>query len=233
MSHKRTDIDCCVYVQAVGTEIEKAQTHLNAWATTGSDDELTLAWEHYLAIFRVAHKLKETTRSIDLSQASPRLLECRDLELAIPGQYRPGHPVVAIRSVHSILPVISSKQKPRKCTMTGSDGKEYTYLLKGHEDLRQDERVMQLFGLMNTFLGSDRECARQSLQIVRYAVMPLSPDSGLIEWVPDCDTLHALIKVRNRASRMLRCDSACARLSLQIVSCASLLMSQSGFHAKL
>ena len=32
----------------------------------------------------------------------------------------------------------------------GSDGREYVFLLKGHEDLRQDERVMQLFGLVDT-----------------------------------------------------------------------------------
>ena len=31
-------------------------------------------------------------------------------------------------------------------------------------------------------------------QIVRYNVIPLSPVSGLIEWVPDCDTLHGLIR---------------------------------------
>lgn len=29
------------------------------------------------------------------------------------------------------------------------------FLLKGHEDLRQDERVMQLFGLVNTLLLND------------------------------------------------------------------------------
>jgi FKBP12-rapamycin complex-associated protein len=27
--------------------------------------------------------------------------------------------------------------------------------LKGHEDIRQDERVMQLFGLVNTLLAID------------------------------------------------------------------------------
>jgi hypothetical protein len=39
--------------------------------------------------------------------------------------------------------VINSKQRPRKLTIYGSDGHEYQFLLKGHEDLRQDERVMQ------------------------------------------------------------------------------------------
>lgn len=33
--------------------------------------------------------------------------------------------------------VISSKQRPRKLLMTGADGVEYAFLLKGHEDLRQ------------------------------------------------------------------------------------------------
>lgn len=37
----------------------------------------------------------------------------------------------------------------------GDDGREYIFLLKGHEDTRQDERVMQLFGLVNTLLATD------------------------------------------------------------------------------
>jgi FKBP12-rapamycin complex-associated protein len=36
------------------------------------------------------------------------------------------------------------------------DGKVYNFLLKGREDLRQDERVMQLFGLVNNLLQNDR-----------------------------------------------------------------------------
>jgi len=52
---------------------------------------------------------------------------------------------------------------------------------------------MQLFGLVNTLLASDRETSKSHLVIQRYAVIPLSPNSGLIGWVPHCDTLHALI----------------------------------------
>lgn len=32
------------------------------------------------------------------------------------------------------------------------------------------------------------------MEIARYAVVPLSPNSGLIGWVPNCDTLHALVR---------------------------------------
>lgn len=75
-----------------------------------------------------------------------------------------------------------------------ADGVPYLYLLKGKEDLRQDERVMQLFGLINALLQEERPTARVNLSIRRFAVMPLSNNSGLIGWVPNCDTMHKLIK---------------------------------------
>lgn len=53
---------------------------------------------------------------------------------------------------------------------------------------------MQLFGLVNSLLAADRQTAERDLSIARYAVIPLSPNSGLIGWVPNCDTLHALIR---------------------------------------
>jgi FKBP12-rapamycin complex-associated protein len=39
------------------------------------------------------------------------------------------------------------------------------FLLKGHEDLRQDERVMQLFSLVNTLLLNDPDTFRRNLTI--------------------------------------------------------------------
>ena len=53
-------------------------------------------------------------------------------------------PVVTIASFAPELVVITSKQRPRKLTIHGSDGEDHAFLLKGHEDLRQDERVMQV-----------------------------------------------------------------------------------------
>lgn len=94
----------------------------------------------------------------------------------------------------TVVQVINSKQRPRKLTIYGNDGSEYQFLLKGHEDLRQDERVMQLFGLVNNLLTADRNTAERNLSIARFAVIPLSPNSGLIGWVRNCDTLHALIR---------------------------------------
>ena len=118
---------------------------------------------------------------LELQYVSPKLLVCRDLELAVPGTYQAAAPVVCIRSLARTMVVIPSKQRPRKLTILGSDGSEHTFLLKGHEDLRQDERVMQLFGLVNALLASTDDGARLDLGIQRYSVVPLSTNSGLIE----------------------------------------------------
>ena len=97
------------------------------------------------------------------------------------------------------MQVISSKQRPRKITLYGSDGVKYAFLLKGHEDLRQDERVMQLFGLVNELLAQHKNNAEvdvsrvDDLTLQRYAVVPLTENIGVIGWVEGCDTLHSLV----------------------------------------
>jgi len=87
--------------------------------------------------------------------------------------------------------------------LKGSDGVSYTYVLKGHEDLRQDERCMQLFGLVNTLLATDSECFKRHLNIQRYPVIPLSQNSGLLGWVPNSDTLHVLIREYRESRKIL------------------------------
>lgn len=54
--------------------------------------------------------------------------------------------------------------------------------------------LFQLFGLVNTLLENSRKTSEKDLSIQRYSVIPLSPNSGLIGWVPNCDTLHHLIR---------------------------------------
>ena len=138
-----------------------------------------------------------------MRNVSPRLLDPRHLELAVPGTYQPGHPIVSIALFSPTIQVITSKQRPRKITIKGNDGKDYMFLLKGHEDLRQDERGMQLLGLVNTLLAADPETSTKSLEVPRYAVIPLAPNSGLIGWVPHSDTMHALIREYREQRKIL------------------------------
>ncbi|KAL2490207.1 Serine/threonine-protein kinase TOR [Abeliophyllum distichum] len=182
------------FIQAYRHELLEAYECCMKYRRTGKDAELNQAWDLYYHVFRRIDKHLQNLTTLDLQSVSPELLECRDLELAVPGTYKADSPVVTIASFAPQLSVIASKQRPRRLTILGSDGEEYTFLLKGHEDLRQDERVMQLFGLVNTLLENSRKTAEKDLSIQRYAVIPLSPNSGLIEWVPNCDTLYDLIR---------------------------------------
>ncbi|KAF5809366.1 putative non-specific serine/threonine protein kinase [Helianthus annuus] len=182
------------FIQTYHHELLEAYECCMEYKKSGKDAELTRAWDLYYHVFRRIDKQLQSLTTLDLQSVSPELVECRDLELAVPGTYRADSPVVTIASFAPQLVVITSKQRPRKLTIHGSDGEDYAFLLKGHEDLRQDERVMQLFGLVNTLLENSRKTSEKDLSIQRYEVIPLSPNSGLIGWVPNCDTLHQLIR---------------------------------------
>lgn len=182
------------FQQAFGRDLQQAYDWCKQFQQTGNTNHITQAWDLYYLVFKRIAKQLPLLTSLELKYVSPKLEVCHDLELAVPGSYAPHKPIIRIERVKSNLQVITSKQRPRKLCIKGSDGKEYMFLLKGHEDLRQDERVMQLFGLVNTLLVNEPETSGRNLTIQRYAVIPLSTNSGLIGWVPHCDTLHTLIK---------------------------------------
>ena len=166
------------FVGAHAAELHAALAHCREFKVTGAEPELQCAWERFYSVLRhLARELHEA-RTLQLNNVSPALLEATELELAVPGTYRADREVVAIRRFSPAVKVMSSKQRPRRLAVLGSDGAEYTFLLKGHEDLRQDERVMQLFGLVNTLLDASERCARLDLAIQRYSVVPLSTNSG-------------------------------------------------------
>ncbi|HLD77558.1 MAG TPA: hypothetical protein VJB16_00880, partial [archaeon] len=183
------------FIQAFGRDLQEAQQWCAKYKAGGKAADLNQAWDLYYHVFRRINKQLPQMTSLELQYCSPKLLEASDLELAVPGSYEAQRDaVVRIRSFAPTLAVISSKQRPRKLVMSGSNGHEYGFLLKGHEDLRQDERVMQLFGLINALLAHDREGGHRNLSIQRYPIVPLSPNSGLLCWVPNHDTLHSLIR---------------------------------------
>ena len=189
--------------QTFGANLKDALEWCMKYTRSKNQADLDQAWDLYYLVFRKINKQLPQLTTIDLEQASPKLRLAKDLELAVPGTYVSGEKIIRIASFSPALNVITSKQRPRKLSIKGSDGKEYQYLLKGHEDLRQDERVMQLFGLVNTLLVSDAETSKRHLNITQYPVIPLSHISGLIGWVPNTDTLHTLIRDYREGRKIL------------------------------
>lgn len=119
---------------------------------------------YYNVFKRITVQLRHLN-SLDLNYVAPNLAVAKNLVLCVPGTYDPNGRLIRISSIDPVLQVILSKQRPRKLTMRGDDEQEYVFLLKGHEDPRQDERVMQLFGLINSLILKDPDTSRRDLTI--------------------------------------------------------------------
>ncbi|CAI5736118.1 unnamed protein product [Peronospora destructor] len=190
------------FFQAFARDLHYAKEWTNVYERTKSLDDLNQAWDIYYSVFSKIRKQLANLSTLELANVGPKLLSVRNLTLAVPGTYKAGAPIVRIQSFDTKVTVLTSKQRPRKVSINGSDGKAYPFLLKGHEDLRQDERVMQLFGVINSLLSNDSDTSKRNLGIQRYSVLPLSHTSGLIGWVPNCDTLHQLIRDYREARKI-------------------------------
>ncbi|KAH8170261.1 FAT domain-containing protein [Sarocladium implicatum] len=190
------------FAQAFGRDLKEAHDWCRQYETSKDVNDLNQAWDLYYQVFRrISRQLPQVT-SLELTYCSEKLLAAKDLDLAVPGTYKSGQPIVKIKSFETTFSVINSKQRPRKLNINGNDGVSYAFL-KGHEDIRQDERVMQLFGLCNTLLANDSECYKRHLNIQRYPAIPLSQNSGLLGWVPNSDTLHVLIREYRESRKIL------------------------------
>ena len=161
------------------------------------------AWDIYLNVFKRIGSKYQSVQFYELRNVAPKLLGSENLKIAVPGTFRCGRKITRIAKFSQVLPVYSSKQHPRKLCMMGDDGREYVFLLKGHEDTRQDERVMQLFGLVNTLIAADPRTSKKDLTIRRYPVIPLSHMAGLIGMVPNVDTLNQLIREHRSSSNII------------------------------
>lgn len=191
------------FAQTFGRDLQEAREWCLTYQNSGDVGDLNQAWDLYYQVFRRIARQLPQLNNLELAYVSPRLQHAVDLDLAVPGTYHSGKPIIGILSFDSNFSVINSKQRPRKLSMNGSDGTPYAFLLKGHEDIRQDERVMQLFGLCNTLLANDSESYKRHLNIQRFPAIPLSQSSGLLGWVPNSDTLHVLIREYRESRKIL------------------------------
>ncbi|KAL9245034.1 hypothetical protein vseg_018733 [Gypsophila vaccaria] len=102
--------------------------------------------------------------------------------------------IVTIASFSEQVTILSTKTKPKKLVILGSDGGKYTYLLKGREDLRLDARIMQLLQAVNSFIHSYPETRSRSIGIRYYSVTPISGRAGLIQWVDNVVSVYSTFK---------------------------------------
>ena len=110
---------CYAVIDAHGEELEQASGHCEAYRQHANRAELHAAWDIYYNVFRRISKQIAKLTVLELQHVSPKLLEARDLELAVPGTYQADQPVASIRSFAPSMTVIASKQRPRKLLIHG------------------------------------------------------------------------------------------------------------------
>ncbi|XP_042558922.1 serine/threonine-protein kinase ATR [Clupea harengus] len=104
----------------------------------------------------------------------------------------PGH-WAYLAGFDDAVEILASLQKPKKICLNGSDGKSYTMMCKPKDDLRKDCRLMEFNCLINKCLRKDAESRRRDLHMRTYAVIPLSEECGLIEWVNNTAGLRHIL----------------------------------------
>ncbi|OQV17014.1 Serine/threonine-protein kinase atr [Hypsibius exemplaris] len=114
------------------------------------------------------------------------------------GDYSPDYQAFApilptIVEFGDLFTIVPSLQKPKRLTILDSTGIIHHILLKPKDDLRKDSRFMELVGMVNKFLRENSEARRRQLRIRTYSVVPLNEECGIIEWVPNIQTLRSIL----------------------------------------
>lgn len=164
--------------------------------------------------------INKKMNAVQLFQGSERIskysewldnLDCNEFYqtkhfIEIPGQYENclfnQEPInqrnVKIASVKKVCLVLGSIRRPKKITIHGSNEKDYFLLIKGGEDLRLDQRVQQLFAIMNRIFAEDPACENRGLNLKTFGVVPMSNRLGCFEWVDHTEPLKALISKEHK-----------------------------------
>eukprot|EP01155_Anaeramoeba_flamelloides_P010613 Anaeramoba_flamelloidesa325894_113.p1 GENE.a325894_113~~a325894_113.p1 ORF type:complete len:915 (+),score=279.52 a325894_113:361-3105(+) len=112
--------------------------------------------------------------------------------IEIPGQYdgnfqeskkpNPDDHIKILNFDQELL-TMSSMRLPKRIIIHGNDEIEYPFLVKGGEDLRLDQRIEQLFEVINYLMIADPKCSQRRLSIKSYKVIPFTTKVGIIEWL--------------------------------------------------
>lgn len=104
---------------------------------------------------------------------------------------------------------MSGLSLPKIANIILSDGTTHRVLFKsGTDDLRQDSIMEQVFEKVNNIFNTDRETRKRNLRVRTYKAVPLGPQAGMIEFVPNSEALIDIIKPYHNALDKMKADKA-------------------------
>lgn len=182
----------------------RAETHNERWFqrhfTSHIEDTLTALRQPFQADrysenwtkFRTFYDLLQSQsrarsyQTLRMMDISPVLAQMSDTSISMPGiASSDKKSPIFIKCVNNHVRILPTKTKPKKLAFHGSDGRRYTYLFKGLEDLHLDERIMQFLSIANSMMNksSTRSVREVRYRARHYSVIPLGSRSGLISWM--------------------------------------------------
>ena len=92
--------------------------------------------------------------------------------------------------------MLSSKERPRKLTLLGSDGASYIFLCKKEVkgDMRKNSRMMEFASVINRMLKKKPDSRLRQLRMRTFSVLPLTEECGVIEWINNTHNFRLLVK---------------------------------------
>ena len=153
------------------------------------------SWHMFNELYQelLARNSKKGAFSLGLKSIAPKLANLKNA--CIPLILSERTDLVTIQSFRNTITIMPTKTKPKKITVVGNNGEDYSYLFKGLEDLHLDERIMQFLVIVNTmFEKNNKQDSTRLFRARNYAVTPLGPRSGLIQWVDGAVPLFGLYK---------------------------------------
>lgn len=99
--------------------------------------------------------------------------------------------IPVMTKLEPVMTIAGGVSAPKILTVVASNGARYRQLVKGgNDDLRQDAIMEQVFAAVSSLLKQHRTTRQRNLGIRTYKVLPLSPASGIIEFVANTQPLH-------------------------------------------
>lgn len=101
--------------------------------------------------------------------------------------------LVTITGIQDEIHIMTSLMKPKRIVFIGSDGRDYPFLAKPKDDLRKDNRMMEAAGIINKLFKDDPDARQRDLYLRRFAVIAITEDCGLVEWVTSTRPIRSCI----------------------------------------
>ncbi|KAI6184566.1 Non-specific serine/threonine protein kinase [Aphelenchoides bicaudatus] len=110
---------------------------------------------------------------------------------------------ITIAQIEPKAQVIKSLAEPKRIGVRGSDGKVYHVLCKPKDELRRDARFMDLANILNKKSVTSKYTRNLGARIQTFRVIPLQERGGILEWVPNFNTLcDCISSLTNRSSEL-------------------------------